>query len=141
MRLGGSSQARSEDVELGENTSSFATFLDENETEWTSWTCCNPSCSSRENKTDVKVLNPECASCKQTRCASCTIKAVSPVLDAALQRSVCWQRPYLPLLWGPGMAVYYCCNCGNGPQTVKTNPYCGYCGVQYCVQCTTTIAR
>ena len=39
MRLGRSSQARSEDVELGENTSSFAPFLEETETEWTSWTC------------------------------------------------------------------------------------------------------
>lgn len=46
MRLGRCSQARSEDLELGEVTSSFATFLEDGETEWTSWTCVRASQSS-----------------------------------------------------------------------------------------------
>lgn len=43
--------------------------------------------------------------------------------------------------FGPSSTVYYCCNCGNGLQTVEMNPYCGNYGVRFCGRFTVSRIR
>ena len=42
---------------------------------------------------------------------------------------------------GPESAVFYCCNCGYGPQLVKINVSCCNCGVRYCSRCITSATK
>jgi len=36
---------------------------------------------------------------------------------------------------GPSTCIYFCCNCGSGPQSVKLNPACYSCGATFCSRC------
>ena len=44
--------------------------------------------------------------------------------------------PIPPHACKSGTAVYYCCNCNNGPQTLTINPFCANCGAKFCSNCT-----
>lgn len=128
-RLGRCSQAPSEDVELGEVISSFATLLGKDETGSFSrasvcisfhayiaviraykmdiWQC-NALCASGANETDVKARNPKCGSCREARVTSYTTRAASSLEDVDSHLPTVWQVPYPPLSKCPHNMCYYC---------------------------------
>lgn len=120
--------------------------------ELTFWQC-NATCVNRQNKTDIKELNPKCVECKHTRCGGCTIKAISPTSETDVPLSALCSRLRLPSSRGPSIILYYCvqfptpfnnmlwanpvvqCQCGAGPQSLRMNPFCVACGDRFCGYC------
>jgi hypothetical protein len=147
-------------------------------TEYSSWTCvcmkphvscswnpdmiqCNRKCTSRENRTDVKIVSPKCHSCGRTRCAQCkTYFAMRIPYDAIYEADVLGtpavQRPSRPPNQSPrpreSNTHWYCvseysfadllnanskqCRCGNGPVLLENNPRCTSCFHFACSRCT-----
>lgn len=46
-----------------------------------------------------------------------------------------------PCTFGPSEVVYYCCNCGNGPNSWDRIPYCPECHTLRCLKCRKKVMR
>jgi hypothetical protein len=47
---------------------------------------CNNKCCNKENRTDVKIVDPTCQSCGRSRCARCKTHVVAPTFSLLVEQ-------------------------------------------------------